>query len=100
MSNTTAKLRRNIFVKLLMREHRLGYLNRPRLCIILRAIKSQSTDVQARQMTRGSFRLALIWAMWQLADESPVIFTWGLLSLIPAAVITVYVILSRLAERI
>jgi hypothetical protein len=51
-------------------------------------------------MTRGSFRLSLIWAMWRLADESPIIFTWGLLSLIPAAVITVYVMLSRLAERI
>lgn len=100
MTRTTTKLRRNIFIKLLMREQRLGNLTRNHLCLILRAIQSNSTDAKTRQMTQGSFRISLIWAMWRLADESPVIFAWGAISLIPAAVLTVYVILSRLAERI
>lgn len=100
MNTVTTKLRRNIFIKLLMREHRLGYLTRNHLRLILRAIQSNSIDTQKRQMTQGSFRISLIWAMWRLADESPVFFAWGSISLIPAAVLTVYVIFSRLAERI
>lgn len=100
MTRTTTKLRRNIFIKLLMREQRLGNLTRNHLRLILRAIKSNSIDAQTRQMTQGSFRISLIWAMWRLADESPVIFAWGAISLIPAALLTVYVILSRVAERI
>lgn len=100
MTTTGLKFRRNIFIKLLMREHRLGHLSPNQLRLILRAIQSTSIDAQKRQMTQGAFRIALIWAMWRLADESPVIFAWGAISLIPAALLTVYVILSRLAERI
>ena len=100
MNTPVTKLRRHIFIKLLMREYRHGYLTRNQLRRILRAIKSNSTDAKTHQMTQGSFRISLIWAMWRLADESPVIFAWGSISLIPSFVLTVYVIFNRLVERI
>lgn len=89
-----SRLKRHIFVRLLMNEHQLGRLNSLRLRKLLRSAKAQAFS-QPFNADLSSWRVALIWTLWRLAHESPLICGWGIVSFIPALLMTGFFLVKK-----
>lgn len=89
-----SRLKRHIFVRLLMNEHQSGRLPALKLRKLLRSAKAQ-TFSQPVDANHSPWRVALIWTLWRLAHESPLICGWGIVSFIPAVLTTGYFLVKK-----